>query len=126
MYWTSSEQRTVDSKHCRMRNGCITDKNEYLLYKKWTKRLLNDHRTHMRYSTLTCPVDDRSPIRSNKHQQIHTRYLQDLERTRNGQTPYQLTSNVHPPDIFIRWRPIEFLNMPKTCQLVVPDKTDFI
>ena len=74
--------------------------------------------------TVTCPVVDRSQVRSNGHQRIHTGYLQDAERTRTGQTAYKRTSNVHPPDIFIRWRPFEVLNMFKTCQRIRPDKTD--
>ena len=65
-----------------------------------------------------------SYLRSNGHQRIHTGYLQDAERTRTGQTAYQRTSNVHPPDIFIRWRPFEVLNMFKTCKRIRPDKTD--
>ena len=32
-------------------------------------------------------------------------------RTRTGQTAYQRTNNVHPPDIFIPWRPFEVLNI---------------
>ena len=50
----------------------------------------------MRYSsifTLTCPVVDRSQLRSNGHQRTHTGYLQDAERTRIRQTAYQPTSN---------------------------------
>ena len=74
--------------------------------------------------TVTCPVVDRSQVKSNGHQRIHTGYLQDAERTRTGQTAYKRTSNVHPPDIFIRWRPFEVLNMFKTCQRIRPDKTD--
>ena len=71
---------------------------------------------------LSCLVS--SCQRSNGHQRIHTGYLQDAERTRTGQTASQRTSNVHPPDIFIRWRPFEVLNMFKTCQRIRPDKTD--
>ena len=71
---------------------------------------------------LSCPVS--SCLRSNGHKRIHTGYLQDAQRTRTGQTAYQRTSNVHPPDIFIRWRPFEVLNMFKTCQRIRPDKTD--
>ena len=74
--------------------------------------------------TVTCPVVDRSQVRSNGHQWINTGYLQDAERTRTGQTAYQRTSNVRPPGIFIRWRPFEVLNMFKTCQRIRPDKTD--
>ena len=74
--------------------------------------------------TVTCPVVDRSQHRSNGHKRMHTGYLQDAERTRTGQTAYQRTSNVHPPDIFIRWRPFEVLNMSKTFQRIRPDKTD--
>ena len=37
-------------------------------------------------ATCTCPVVDRSQLRSNGHQQIHTWYLQDALRMRNGQT----------------------------------------
>ena len=65
------------------------------------------------YLTVICPVVDRSQVRSNGHQRIHTGYLQDAERTRTGQTAYKRTSNVHPPDIFIRWRPFEHVqNLP--------------
>ena len=45
--------------------------------------------------TVTCPVVDRSQVRSNGHQRIHTGYLQDAERTRTGQTAYKRTSNGH-------------------------------
>ena len=45
-------------------------------------------------------------------------------RTGTGQTAYLHTSNVHLPDIFIRRRPFEVLNMSKTCQRIGPDKTD--
>ena len=85
---------------------------------------------NMRYSSRELgfnryiPVVDRSQLLSNGHQRIHSRYLQDAERTRTGQTAYQPTSNVHPPDIFIRWRPFKVLNMFKTCQRIRPDKTD--
>ena len=78
----------------------------------------------LRLLTVTCPVVDRSRIRSNEHKRMHTGYQQDAERTRTGQTAYQRTSTVHPPDIFIRWRPFEVLNMSKTCQRIRPDKTD--
>ena len=57
-----------------------------------------------------------SQVRSNGHQRILTGYIQDAERKRTGRTAYKRTSNVHPPDIFIRWRPLEVLNMFKTCQ----------
>ena len=82
---------------------------------------------NMRYSsvlTVTCPVVDRSQLRTNGHKLMHTRYLHDAERTRTGQTAYQRTSNVYPPGIFIRWHPFEVLNMSKTCQRIRPDKTD--
>ena len=74
--------------------------------------------------TVTCPVVDRSQVRSNAYQRIHTGYLQDAERMRTGQTAYKRASNVHSPDIFIRWRPFEVLNMFKTCQRIRTDKTD--
>ena len=74
--------------------------------------------------TVTYPVVDRSQLRSNGHKRVHTGYLHDAERTRTGQTAHQRTSNVHPPDIFIRWRPFEVLNMSKTCQRIRPDKAD--
>ena len=74
--------------------------------------------------TVTFPVVDRSQVRSNGHQRIHTGYLQNAEQMRTGQTAYQRTSNVNPPDTFIRWRPFEVLNMFKTCQRIRPDKTD--
>ena len=74
--------------------------------------------------TVTCPVVDRSKLRSNGDQRICTGYLPDAERMRTGQTAYQRTSNVHPPDIIIRWRPFEVLNMSKTCERTRPDKTD--
>ena len=54
---------------------------------------------------------------------MHTGYLQDAERTRTGQTVYQHTSNVHPPDSFIRWRLFEVLNMSRTCQRIRPERT---
>ena len=81
-------------------------------------------------NSVTCPAVDRSQFRSNGHQRIHIGYLQDAERmrtgkpTRTGQTAYQRTSNVHPPDIFIQWRPFEVLDMYKNCQRIGPDKTD--
>ena len=58
-------------------------------------------------STMTFTLSDRSQLRTTGHQQIHTGYLQDVERTITGQTVYQRTSNDHPPDIFIRWRLFE-------------------
>ena len=61
----------------------------------------------------------------NGHQQIHTGYLQDAKSMRTGQTPYQHMSNIHPPYIFIRWRPFEVLKMSKTCQWIGPYKKDF-
>ena len=63
--------------------------NEYAPYKKRTKRSLNDHRMHMRHSSgelKTCLVVDRSQIGSNGHQRMHTGYLQDVERMKNGET----------------------------------------
>ena len=35
---------------------------------------------------VTCPVVDHSQLRSNGHQWIHTRYLQDAERMRTRKT----------------------------------------
>ena len=89
-----------------------------------TVRLTHGTRPGSSVLTVTCPVVDRSQLRSNGHKRMHTGYLQDAERTRTGQTAYQRTSNVHPPDIFIRWRPYEVLNMSKTCQRIRLDKTD--
>ena len=48
-----------------------------------------------------------------------TRFLQDAERTRTGHTAYQCTSTCDggPTDIlimFIRWHPLNVLNMSKT------------
>ena len=110
-----------------MFNRCLTDKtNMYRIrngqnvrwrIKEWTCG------TRPRNS-FTCPADDRSQFRSNGHQRIYTGCLQDAERMRTGQTAYQRMGNVHPPYIFIRWRPFEVLNMSKTCQRIGPDKTD--
>ena len=63
--------------------------NKYVPYKKRTKRSLNDHR--MRGGTrpgnsVTCLEVDRSQLRSNGHQWIHTGDLQDAERMRTRQT----------------------------------------
>ena len=44
------------------------------------------------FSTVKCPVVDRSQLRSNGHKRMHTVYLQNAERTRTGQTAYQRTS----------------------------------
>ena len=85
--------------------------------------------------TVTCPVVDRSQLKSclvsshlvSGRTDINGYIpdtLQDAERTRTGQTAYQRTSNVHPPDISIRWRPFEVLTMFKTCQRIRLDKTD--
>ena len=79
-------------------------------------------------NSVACPVVDRSQLRSNGHQRIHTGYLQNALRMRTGhrtgQTAYQRMSNAHPLYIFIRWRPFKVLNMYKTCQRIGSDKTD--
>ena len=41
-------------------------------------------------NSFTCPVVDRSQRRSNGHQRINTRYLQDAETMRIGQTAREL------------------------------------
>ena len=37
-------------------------------------------------NSFTCPVVDRTQLRSNGHQRVHTGYLQEAERMRTGQT----------------------------------------
>ena len=78
---------------------------------------------HVRWMNVTpvlaCSLSGSHVV--NGHQRIHTGYLQDADRMRTRQTTYQRTSNVHPPDIFIRWRPFDVLNMSKTCQQKEPD-----
>ena len=76
-------------------------------------------------NSVTCPVVDRSQSRLNGHQGMHTGYLQDNERMitrQNAREPDKphthRTSNVHPPDIFIGWRPFEVLNMSRTCKRI--------
>ena len=104
--------------------------NEYVPYTKATKRSLNEHRMRTRTrrgNSFTCPAVDRSQLRSNGHQRIHTgcgMHENRTNRTRTGQTTYQRMSNVHPPYTFIPWRPFEVLNMSKTCQRIGPYKTD--
>ena len=46
--------------------------------------------------TFTCPVVDRSQLKSNWHQSIHSGYLQNVEHMTTRQTAYQRTSNHHP------------------------------
>ena len=40
-------------------------------------------------NVVTCPVVDRSQLRSNGHQRIHRGYLQDVERMRTGQSAHE-------------------------------------
>ena len=107
-----------------MSNG----QNEYVPYKKRTKRSLNDHRMRMRYSSRElCYLSSQLKRTSTDSYRIPTgcrTHENRTNRTRTGKTAYQRTSNVHQPDIFIRWRPFEVLNMSKTCQRIGPDKTD--
>ena len=37
-------------------------------------------------NSLTCPVVDQTQLRLNRHQPVHTGYLQEAERMRTGQT----------------------------------------
>ena len=63
--------------------------NEYVPYKKRTKRSLNDHRMRMGTrpgNSFTCPVADRSQLRSKGHQRIYTGNLQDAECMGTRQT----------------------------------------
>ena len=110
--------------------------NEYVPYKKRTKRSLNDHRMRMRYSSrkpryvyLFCswPFTIQVERTSTDLHRISTgrrTHENRTNRTRTGQTAYQRMSNVHPTYILTRWRPFEVLNMSKTCQRIGPDKTD--
>ena len=108
--------------------------NEYVPYKKRTKHSLNDHRMRMRYSSrklcyLSCswPLTTQVKRTSTDTYRIHTRCRMHENRTnltRTGQTAYQCINKVHPPYIFIRWRPFEVLNMSKTCQRIGTDKSD--
>ena len=77
-------------------------------------------------NSVTCPVVDSSQLRSNRHQQIHTGYIQDAEHMRTGQTAQELDkyhTNIR-AKIFILRRQFEVLNMSKTCQQIGPDKAD--
>ena len=109
-------------------------RNEYVPYKKRTKRSLNDHRIHMRYSSrklcyrscswpFTTEVE-RSSMDTYRIPSGCRTHENRTNRTRTGQAAYQRMSNVHPPYIFISWSPFEVLNMSKTCQRIGPDKTD--
>ena len=108
--------------------------NEYAPYKKRTERSLKDHRMRKRYSSrklsyLSCswPITTQVERTSTDTYKMMTGCRNNenrTNRTRTGQTAYQHTSNVHPPDIFILWRLFEVLNMSKTCQQIAPDKTD--
>ena len=108
--------------------------NEYVPYKKRTKRSLNDQRKRMRYSSLelyylswSWPFTPQVKRTSTDTYRIPTgcpTHENRINHTRTGQTAYQRTSNVHAPDILIWWRPLEVLHMSKTCQRIGPDKTD--
>ena len=66
--------------------------NEYVPYKKWTKLrwTITECACCIRPgNSVTCPVVDNSQLRSNRHQRIHTGYLQDAERMRTWQTAWE-------------------------------------
>ena len=45
-------------------------------------------------NSVTWPVVDRSQLRSNRHQRVHTGYLQDAQRMRTGQTHENRTDRI--------------------------------
>ena len=110
--------------------------NEYLPYKKRTKRSLNDHRMRMRYASrklsyqsCSWPFTAQVERTSTDTYRIPTGCRNNENRTKRTRTwqaayMYQRMSNVHPPYIFIRWRPFEVLKKSKTCQRIEPKKTD--
>ena len=108
--------------------------NEYVPYKKRTKRWLNDHRMSMRYSSGrlfylsgSWPFTTQVERTSKDTYRIPTGCWTHENRTKcikTGQTAYQRMSNVYPPCIFIWWRLFKVLNISKTCQWIGPDKTD--
>ena len=107
---------------------------EYVQYKKRTKRSMTAQRMRIRYSSIelcylswSWPFTTQVERTSTDTYRIPTGCQTHAKRTnctRTGQTAHQRTSNLHPPDILIRWRPFEVLNMSKTCQWIGPDKTD--
>ena len=108
--------------------------NEYVPYKKRTKRWLNDHRMNMLYSSRTLfylygswPFITQVKRTSTDAYRIPTgcrTHKNQTNRIRTGQTAYQRMGNVHSPFIYIWWRPFEVLNMSKTFQRIAPDKMD--
>ena len=104
--------------------------NEYVPNKKQTKRCLNDHRMHMRFSSgklcyLSCiwPFTTQVEQTSTDTYRIPTGcWLHDNRTncTRTGQTAYQRLSIIHLPYIFIRWRLFD-QNLPGLDKRISPD-----
>ena len=83
---TSNGQRTVNQRTC---NGSITDTTDMyrIRYGQNVRRTIKECACDIRpWNSVTCPEVDRSQLRSNEHQPIHTGYLQDADHMRNRQT----------------------------------------
>ena len=108
--------------------------NQYVPYKKRTKRWLNDHRMSMRYwSGRLFYLSGSWPFTTQVERTLTDTcriptgcwtHENQTKCTKNGQTAYQWMSNVYPPCVFIRWRLFKVLNMSRTCQRIGQDKTD--
>ena len=97
------------------------------LFERFMRSLSGTRPFNMRYSS--------GELRFNRYMSCSWPFASQVDRTstdtygiptgcRTNENRTNRTSYVHPPDIFIRWRTFEVLNMFKTCQRIRPDKTD--